>query len=152
MTAAARLHAEAARGPLKVALTAPTLRVSRGTTFELTILVTLEPGWSIASVAGDPLGLTRATSLQLGVAEGLTPGPMRLPEGSVNPLGGERIAAYAGSIAIGVPITVERGSLIGPAPIATRVLFQAQREGRVLPPDQIEVAAEVIVSEPAPAG
>lgn len=132
----------ATRGPVTVVLTAPSRRIARGSTSELTLLVTVAPGFTIASVKGDPRGTRRATSLQVGAAEGLLPGAMRLPEGSVDPLGGERLAEYAGTIAIQIPLSVTEECLPGPAPIAARLLFQAAEAGRTLPPDQVEVEAE----------
>lgn len=142
MTPAAPPSVSATKGPVTVVLSAPSRRIARGATVELTLSVTVAPGWTIASVKGDPAGARRATSIQLGAAEGLNPGAMRVPEGAVDPLGGERLNAYAGTIAIQIPLSVTEECLPGPAPIAARLLFQAMGEGRTLPPDQVEVEAE----------
>lgn len=142
MIPGARPSVSATKGPVTVVLSAPSRRLARGATVELTLSVTVAPGWTIASVKGDPAGVRRATSIQLGAAEGLNPGAMRVPEGAVDPLGGERLNAYAGTIAIQIPLSVTEECLPGPAPIAARLLFQAMGEGRTLPPDQVEVEAE----------
>ena len=142
MIPGARPSVSATKGPVTVVLSAPSRRIARGATVELTLSVTVAPGWTIASVKGDPAGARRATSIQLGAAEGLNPGAMRVPEGAVDPLGGERLNAYAGTIAIQIPLSVTEECLPGPAPIAARLLFQAMGEGRTLPPDQVEVEAE----------
>lgn len=142
MIPGARPSVSATRGPVTVVLAAPSRRVARGATVELTLSVTIAPGWTIASVKGNPTDGRRATSIQLGAAEGLHPGAMRVPEGAVDPLGGERLNAYAGTIAIQIPLSVTEECLPGPAPIAARLLFQATGEGRTLPPDQVEVEAE----------
>lgn len=150
MTSANRPSVSATRGPVTVVLSAPSRGIARGSTVELTLLVTIAPGWTIASVKGDPTGTRRATSIQLGAAEGLLPGAMRIPEGAVDPLGGERLAEYAGTIAIQIPLSVTEECLPGPAPIAARLLFQATGEGRTLPPDQVEVEAEFDVATGQP--
>jgi len=46
----------ATRGPVTVLLSAPARTIARGSTVELTLLVTIAPGWTIASVKGDPRG------------------------------------------------------------------------------------------------
>lgn len=140
------LFAGATKGPVTVTLGAPSRSVARGATVELTIGISVAPGWMIGSVVADPRGGTEPTAVQLGVAEGLAPGAMRFPEGSVNPLGGERLRGYAGAVSISVPITVAPDSLLGPAPIAARVSFQASGEGRVLAGDRIEISAAFEVS------
>lgn len=137
-----RPSVSATRGPVTVALSAPSRTIARGSTVELTLLVTIAPGFTIASVKGDPRGTRRATSVQIGAAEGLLPGALRIPEGAVDPLGGERLAEYAGRIAIQIPLSVTEECLPGPAPIAARLLFQATGEGRTTAPDQVEVEAE----------
>ena len=143
--------ARAARGPVTATLEAPARVAVRGRTFELTLQLTIEPGSWIESVRAEG-GATRATAVQLGMAEGLAPGDMRFPEGSVDPLGGDRLRGYAGTIAIHVPVAVAPDCLPGPAPIAARVLFQVTREGKTLPPDQLEIHTDVEVrpADPKP--
>ncbi|MGE5174892.1 MAG: hypothetical protein ACM3JJ_00845 [Hyphomicrobiales bacterium] len=135
--------ARATRGPVTVWLDPASPRVPRGGTVDVAIGIALAPGWTIGSVAGDPRGGLEATVVQLGAAEGLRPGPLRAPEGSVNPLGGERLRVYAGAVVIAVTFDAAKDALLGPAPIAARVRFQASEEGRTHPADTIEVASEV---------
>jgi hypothetical protein len=137
--------AQIARPPVTVAIEAPRRRVTPGDHLDLTLTLAVDPGYRIESVDA-PAGRARATSIQLGLAEGLTPGPMTAPEDSVDPLGGGRVPAYVGRIAIRVPLTVDAGCLPGPAPLAARVHFQATGERGILPPDQIEVHAELDVA------
>lgn len=136
--------ARAARSPVSATLEAPARVVVRGDTFDLTLQLTIEPGCWIESVRARD-GTARATAVQLGMAEGLAPGEMRFPETSVDPLGGERLRAYMGTIAIHVAVGVTSDCLPGPAPIAARILFQATRDGKTLPPDQLEIHTEVEV-------
>jgi len=136
--------AKAARDPVTATLEAPARTVFRGQTFELTIHLTIEPGCRIEPVRLEG-SAAKATAVQLGMAEGLAPGDMRFPEGSVDPLGGDRLRGYAGTIAVQVAVLVAPDCLPGPAPIAARVLFQATREGKTLPPDQLEIHTELDV-------
>ncbi len=140
-----RVLARARRGPLSARLEAARRRVAPGETLEVAIILTVEPGFRVESVVASG-GALRPTSVQLGLAQGLTPGAMRFPEGSADPLGGERLAAYVGTVAIGFPVTAALDCLPGPAPIAARVLFQATGPEGLLPPDQLEVGAEIEVS------
>lgn len=135
-----------ARSPVTVSLEAPRRRVRRGERLDVTLTVRVEPGFRIESVDAPPSS-AMATTIQLGLAEGLTPGEMSAPEDSMDPLGGGRVRAYVGTIAIRVPVTVEAGCLPGPAPLAARVLFQATGEQGLLAPDQVEVHAELDVGE-----
>jgi len=136
--------ARAARGPVSAVLEAASRVVIRGSAFELTLQLTIEPGCWIQSVRADR-DSARATAVELGMAEGLMPGDMRFPEGSVDPLSGDRLRAYTGTIAIRVAVGVASDCLPGPAPIAARILFQATREGKVLEPDHLEIRTEVEV-------
>lgn len=137
--------AQTVRPPVTVAIEAPRRRVARGDSLDLMLTLAVDPGYRIESVDA-PIGRARATSIQLGLAEGLTPGPMVAPEDSVDPLGGGRVPAYVGRIAIRVPLTVDASCLPGPAPLAARVHFQATGDRGVLPPDQVEVHAELDVA------
>lgn len=137
--------AQTARPPVTVAIESPRRRVTRGDKLDIMLTLAVEPGFRIESVDA-PAGRARATSIQLGLAEGLTPGPMVAPEDSVDPLGGGRVPAYVGRISIRVPLTVDASCLPGPAPLAARVLFQATGDRGVLPPDQVEVHAELDVT------
>ena len=137
--------AQTVRPPVTVAIESPRRRVARGDKLDLTLSLAVDPGYRIESVDA-PAGRAQATSIQLGLAEGLTPGPMTAPEDSVDPLGGGRVPAYVGRIAIRVPLTVDASCLPGPAPLAARVLFQATGERGLLPPDQIEVHAELDIA------
>lgn len=137
------------RGPVTVSLEASSRRVPRGGGVDVAIGIALAPGWSIGSVANDGRSPLAPTVVQIGVAEGLHPGALRVPEGSVNPLGGERLSVYAGTVAIALRVAVLPDALPGPAPIAARVRFQATGEGRVLPAEQIEVATEIEVVDAA---
>ena len=137
--------ARATRAPVTVAIEAPRRRVARGDRLDVLLTVAVDPGFRIEAVDA-PLGGARPTSIQLGVAEGLTPGAMSAPEDSVDPLGGGRVRAYVGTIAIRVPLTVEASCLPGPAPLAARVLFQATGDGGLLSPDQVEVHTELDIA------
>ena len=118
--------AQIARPPVTVAIEAPRRRVTPGDQLDLTLTLAVDPGYRIESVDA-PAGRARAPSHQHG-------------------LGGGRGPAYVGRIAIRVPLTVDAGCLPGPAPLAARVHFQATGERGVLPPDQIEVHAELDVA------
>jgi len=98
--------AQTVRPPVTVAIEAPRRRVARGDSLDLMLTLAVDPGYRIESVDA-PIGRALATSIQLGLAEGRTPGPMVAPEDSVDPLGGGRVPAYVGRIAIRVPLTVE---------------------------------------------
>ena len=135
--------ARAARRPVTATLELPGRAIVRGETVEGTLTLTIDAGFRIESVAGG--GTARATAVQLGLAEGLSPGDMRFPEGSVDPLGGDRLRGYAGAVAIRFALTAARDCLPGTAPIAARVLFQATEEGKALDPDQLELHAEIEV-------
>lgn len=143
--------ARGTRGPVTASIGVSPARVSRGGAATVTITLSLAPGWVAGSAVRDPRSAVEPTSVQLGLAEGLAPGAMVVPEGSVDPLGGERRSSYAGTVAFTVPLTVAEDADLGPAPVAARVLFQAAGEGRVLPPDRIEIATEIEIVE-APRG
>lgn len=130
--------------PLTVAIRLPRGRIARGETMEIMLTLTIRPGFRVES-AKPASARAQATSIQLGVAEGLTPGEMTFPEFSVDPLGGDRVNAYVGTVVIRVPVTARPDCPVGPAPIAARVLFQATGEGGTLPPDQIETSSELEV-------
>jgi DsbC/DsbD-like thiol-disulfide interchange protein len=135
--------ARAARPPVTATLELPRRVIVRGETVEATLTLTIEAGFRIESVKGG--GAARPTAVQLGLAEGLVPGEMRFPEGSVDPLGGERLRGYVGAVSIRFPVTAAPDCLPGTAPIAARVLFQATDGGKTLVPDQLELRAEIEV-------
>jgi hypothetical protein len=134
--------ATGSRGGVTVTLEAPDRTLARGQALELRLLLSMEADVEIAPVVTrDPVW--RPTSIQIGAAEGLTPGELTAPETSVDPLGGDRLSAYAGTVLVRVPVTAAPECLLGPAPIAVRVLYQARREGKLMPPDQLEVHGAV---------
>ena len=136
----------AARGPVTASLEVPDSRVGPGSAFTLTLTLAVAPGVRIASVSSR---IGRATTIQLGFAEGLLPGPMSAPHDSVDPLGGERLAGYAGTVAFRIPVTVASDCLPGAAPFAAKIAFEPRTKGKVGAPEEIEVRAEVYVT-PSP--
>jgi DsbC/DsbD-like thiol-disulfide interchange protein len=99
----------------------------------------MEPGWHIQSAKPSRADLV-PTSAELGVTEGLVPGEMRFPDGSLAPMGGERLSVYAGKVTVSVPIRAEPGAPHGRAPIVARIRFQACDEKRCLSPEQVELS------------
>lgn len=134
----------ASRGPVTAALDVPGARVGAGSSFTLTLTISLAPGVRIGSVAGRGAG--RPTSVQLGFADGFTPGALSAPQDSVDPLGGERLQGYAGTVAFRVPVSVAPDCLPGAAPLAAKISFEPVSDGRSGTPDEIEVRGEVYVT------
>lgn len=132
----------ATRGPVTASLEVPESRVHAGSGFTLTLTLAIAPGARIGSVSSRA---GRATTIQLGFAEGLLPGPMSAPQDSVDPLGGERLAGYAGTVAFRIPVTVAPDCLPGAAPFAAKVAFEPRLEGKPGPAEEVEVRAEVHV-------
>ena len=131
--------ARAQRGPLLGIITAPRRSLARGETLPLTLSLELEPGWHIQSVKPSRADLV-ATSVEVGVADGLTPGEMRFPEGSVAPLGGERLSVYTGRVTIALPMTADADAVPGRRPVVLRVRHQACDDKRCLAPDVLELS------------
>ncbi|HET9252842.1 MAG TPA: hypothetical protein VFP58_12085, partial [Candidatus Eisenbacteria bacterium] len=137
----------ATRGPVTASLEVPESRVTPGSAFTLVLTLALAPGVRIGSVT---TRTGRATTVQLGFAEGLTPGAMVAPQDSVDPLGGERVAGYAGTVAFRIPVTVAPDCLPGAAPFAAKIAFEPRAAaGKPAPMEEIEVRAEVYVTPPA---
>jgi uncharacterized protein len=131
--------ARAQRGPLLGVVTAPRGSLAPGETLELTLSLEIEPGWHIQPVRATRADLA-ATSVEVGVADGLIPGEMRFPEGSVAPLGGDRIAVYAGRVTIALPLSAAPGAPAGRRPVVLRVRHQACDDRRCLAPDVLELS------------
>jgi uncharacterized protein YyaL (SSP411 family) len=131
--------ARAQRGPVVGVVTAPLRSLPPGGTLPLTLTLELEPGWHIQSVKPTRADLT-ATSVEVGVADGLKPGEMRFPEGSVAPLGGERLSVYAGRVTIALPMTAAPDAAPGRRPVVLRVRHQACDDRRCLAPDVLELS------------
>lgn len=136
----------ASRGPVTASLEVPEARVPAGSDFVVTLTLTLAPGARIGSVASR--APERLTTIQLGFAEGLAPGAMRAPQDSVEPLSGERLQEYAGTVAFRIPVAVAPDCLPGPAPLAAKVSFEPRSEGRTGPREEIEVRGEIYVTRP----
>src|SRR5439155_10023296 len=77
---------------------------------------------------------------RVGVGGRIRSGEMRFPDGSLAPLGGERLSVYAGKVVVRVPIRAEPGAPNGRAPIIARIRFQACDEKRCLNPEQVELS------------
>ena len=137
--------ARAQRGPVAARVLAPRRTLARGGTLEITVALEMEPGWHVQSARPTRADLV-GTSLELGLADGLTPGEMLFPEGSVAPLGGERLSVYAGTVAIRFGLSAAADVPTGHAPAVVRVRFQACDDRRCLAPDVIEIpfALEII--------
>ncbi len=130
--------ARAQRGPVIATLSAPRRSLARGESLDLSILLEIEPGWHLQSARPTRADLA-GTSVELGLGEGLSPGAMRFPEGSVAPLGGERLSVYAGTVAIRVPLTAAADAPPGRVPAVARVRFQACDDRRCLAPEVVEL-------------
>jgi uncharacterized protein YyaL (SSP411 family) len=137
--------ARAQRGPVIATAELERPRIASGESAELRIVLEIEPGWHIQS-AQPPSEDRAATSVELGLTEGLTPGEMRFPDGTLAPLGGERMPVYAGKVTIRVPIRAEPGVLSGRAAAVARIRFQACDDKRCLAPEQVELtfALEIV--------
>jgi hypothetical protein len=131
--------ARAQRGPVIATADLDKRRIARGETAELRLTLEIEPGWHVQSAKPSRADLL-PTSVELGVTEGLVPGEMRFPEGSLAPLGGERLSVYAGKVTIRVPLRGEPGLPSGRAPVVARVRFQACDDKRCLNPEQVELS------------
>jgi uncharacterized protein YyaL (SSP411 family) len=137
--------ARARLGPVLGIVTAPRASIAPGETVEVTLTLEVEPGWHIQSVKPSRADLL-ATSVEVGVADGLKPGAMRFPEGSVAPLGGERLSVYAGRVAITFPLAADADAPAGRRPVVLRVRHQACDERRCLAPDVLELPFAVDIS------
>jgi hypothetical protein len=122
----------------------PEERVPAGSSFILTLTLSLAPGTRIGSVS--PRGAGRPTAVQLGFAEGLEPGPMSAPQDAVDPLGGERLPGYAGTVAFRIPVAVAPDCAPGAAPFAAKISFEPRSGGTAGSPGEIEVRAEIYVT------
>ena len=134
----------AARGPVTATLEVPDSRVPAGSAFTLPLILEVAPGARVGSVSSRGPG--RATSIQIGFADGLTPGAMTGPQDSVDPLGGERLAGYAGTVAFRIPVAVAADCLPGAAPFAAKISFEPRQDGRPGEPLEIEVRGEIYVT------
>jgi hypothetical protein len=134
----------ATRGPVSASLDVPSARAPAGSSFVLTLTLSLAPGVRIGSVSDRGPG--RATMIQLGFAEGLSPGEMSAPRDSVDPLGGERVQGYAGTVEFVVPVTVTADCVPGAAPFAAKISFEPRASGETAARDEIEVHGEIYVT------
>jgi DsbC/DsbD-like thiol-disulfide interchange protein len=136
--------ARAQRGPVIISADAGKRRIRPGESFELSLTLEIETGWHVQSAK--PSREDRVpTSVELGLAEGLTPGEMRFPDGSMAPLGGESLPVYVGRVTIRVPIQAEPDAPRGKAPIVARVRFQPCDDKHCLAPEQMELSFSVEV-------
>src|SRR5438552_4140059 len=135
--------ARAQRGPVIVSADG-TRRIRAGESFELRLTLEIEPGWHVQS-ANPSRNDRAATSVELGLAEGLTPGEMKFPEGSLAPLGGEKLPVYTGRVTIRVPIQADPSAPRGKTPLVARVRFQSCDDKRCLAPEQVELSFSVQV-------
>ncbi len=131
--------ARAQRGPVVAIATADKRRIAPSETAELTLTLEIEPGWHIQSAKPTRADLV-ATSVELGIAEGLVPGEMRFPDGSLAPVGGEKLSVYQGRVVVKVPITAARDCPPGRASMIARIHFQACDDKHCLKPEQIELS------------
>jgi uncharacterized protein YyaL (SSP411 family) len=136
--------ARAQRGPVIVTADLDRHRIAPGEAAELRLTLEMEPGWHVQSAKPSRADLI-PTSVELGVMEGLVPGEMRFPDGSLAPMGGERMSVYAGKVVIRLPLRAEAGAPPGRAPIVARVRFQACDDKRCLGPEQVELSFSVEV-------
>jgi len=134
--------ARAQRGPVIATAELSKARIVPGENVELRIVVEIEPGWHIQSAKPSRADLV-PTSVELGLTEGLTPGEMRFPDGSLAPLGGERLSVYAGKVTIRVAIQADAGLTPGRVPGVARLRFQACDDKRCLAPEQVELSFAV---------
>ena len=134
--------ARAQRGPVIATAELSKARIVPGENVELRIVLEIEPGWHVQSAKPSRADLV-PTSVELGLTEGLTPGEMRFPDGSLAPLGGERLSVYAGKVTIRVAIQADAGLTSGRVPGVARVRFQACDDKRCLAPEQVELSFAV---------
>jgi len=140
-----RSTARAQRGPVIATAELSKARVVPGESVELRLILESEPGWHIQSAKPSRAELV-ATSVELGLEEGLTPGEMRFPDGSLSPIGGEKLSVYAGKVTIRVAIQTGRGLRPGRLPGVARIRFQACDDKRCLAPEQLELRFAVEVA------
>ncbi len=136
--------ARAQRGPVVATAELSKARIVPGESVELRIALEVEPGWHIQSAKPSRADLV-PTSIQLGLTEGLKPGEMRFPDGSLSPIGGERLSVYMGKVTIRVAIQADAGLTSGRVPGVARVRFQACDDKRCLAPEQVELSFAVEV-------
>ncbi len=134
--------ARAQRGPIIASADVDKRRIRHGDSFELRLTLEIEPGWHVQSAKPSGKDLV-PTSVELGLAEGLTPGEMKFPEGSLSPLGGERLSVYVGRVTIRVPIQSSPDLRAGRVPIVALVRFQPCDDKRCLAPEQVELSFAV---------
>ena len=130
--------ARAQRGPVIATATVDKRRIAPGEMAELALALEIDPGWHIQSAKPTRSALV-ATSVELGVAEGLAPGEMHFPDGSLAPIGGEKLSVYQGKVVVKVPITAARDCPPGRAPLIARIRFQACDDTRCLAPERVEL-------------
>ncbi len=134
--------ARAQRGPVIATADLDKRRIRPGDTTELLLSLEIEPGWHTQSAKPSREDLI-ATSVELGLAEGLAPGEMKFPDGSLSPMGGEHLSVYAGKTTIRVALRAEPGLPAGKAPIVARLRFQACDDKHCLAPEQVELSLSV---------
>jgi hypothetical protein len=134
----------ASGGPVLASLDVPAEHIPAGSSFTLTLTLSLAPGTRIGSVSSRGAG--RPTTIQLGFAEGLVPGAKSAPQDSVDPIGGERLAGYAGTVAFRIPVAVAPDCIPGAAPFAAKISFGSRSSGTVESPGEVEVRAEIYVT------
>ncbi len=131
--------ARSQRGPVIATAVAGHRTLARGESLAITLTLEMEPGWHVQAARRARADLA-ATSIELGLGDGLTPGAMHFPEGSIAPLGGERIDVYAGTVAIRFALTAAADAPAGLVPAIVRVRFQACDDRRCLAPEVIELS------------
>jgi uncharacterized protein YyaL (SSP411 family) len=139
--------ARAQRGPVIATAELSKPRIVPGESVELRLALEAEPGWHLQSAKPSRADLV-ATSVDLGLAEGLTPGEMRFPDGSLSPMGGERLSVYVGKVTVRVAIQADAGLPPGRLPGVARIRFQACDDKRCLAPEQVELSFAVEIGEP----
>jgi hypothetical protein len=137
--------ARAERGPVIATAELSRPGIAPGERVDLKITLEIESGWHLQSAKPTRDDLI-ATSVALGLSEGLTPGEMLFPDGSLSPIGGERLSVYTGKATIRVPITADAALPAGRLPGVARVRFQACDDKRCLAPEQVELSFSIEVS------
>jgi uncharacterized protein YyaL (SSP411 family) len=140
--------ARAQRGPIIASADLDKRRMAPGETAELRLTLEIEPGWHVQSSKPAREDLV-ATSVELGLTEGLTPGEMRFPDGTLAPIGGERLPVYAGRVTIRVPVKADAALAAGSLPGVARIRFQACDDKRCLAPEQVELNFAIGITSPA---
>ncbi len=139
--------ARAQRGPIIASADLDRRRMAPGETTELRLTLEIEPGWHVQSSKPAREDLV-ATSVELGLTEGLTPGEMRFPDGTLAPIGGERLPVYAGRVTIRVPVKADAALAAGSLPGVARIRFQACDDKRCLAPEQVELNFAIGITSP----